>query len=294
MDQTGSVHQYPGAQTGIQGPGNMDRYTFVPVYKDVLPVLQGTPSLYVYMAFRNRIHENGGAWFATRQAWADEAKVSVKTFDRCVKNLIELGLLDVRHRFVPRKWKGDPAQIAWSRSDDCPIQIGSLYTLFFNLPLKDDPQGNPVPTPYERKSPPPYEPESLPRGQKGHTDKEPLDKDSREEERVIAPSRTPAESATAPSPSFDPLDAIAVPEAGTPEEWCSADDPRCREHAGLPGWEVPACRACGSVREWFESRVPEKSKPERCPACVDSNGFIDMEDERGQPYVIRCDHRQAA
>ena len=81
---------------------------------------------------------------------------------------------------------------------------------------------------------------------------------------------------------------------GTPAEWSSPDDPRCRKHAYLPREEVPPCRNCMRVRRWFDQRaVAEKQAHlaaiHACPLC-DERGFVEVKNAAGKTVVARCDH----
>ena len=81
---------------------------------------------------------------------------------------------------------------------------------------------------------------------------------------------------------------------GTPAEWSSPDDPRCRKHAYLPREEVPPCRNCMRVRRWFDQRaVAEKQAHlaaiHACPLC-DERGFVEVKSGAGKTVVAHCDH----
>ncbi len=81
---------------------------------------------------------------------------------------------------------------------------------------------------------------------------------------------------------------------GTPAEWSSPDDPRCRKHAYLPREEVPPCRNCMRVRRWFDQRaVAEKQAHlaaiHACPLC-DEHGFVEVKNAAGKTVVAHCDH----
>ena len=82
---------------------------------------------------------------------------------------------------------------------------------------------------------------------------------------------------------------------GTPAEWSSPDDPRCRKHAYLPREEVPPCRNCMRVRQWFEQRaVAEKQAHlaaiHACPLC-DELGYVAVKNAAGETTgVAHCDH----
>lgn len=81
---------------------------------------------------------------------------------------------------------------------------------------------------------------------------------------------------------------------GTPAEWSSPDDPRCRKHAYLPREEVPPCRNCMRVRRWFDQRaIAEKQAHlaaiHACPLC-DERGFVEVKSAAGKTVVAHCDH----
>ena len=81
---------------------------------------------------------------------------------------------------------------------------------------------------------------------------------------------------------------------GTPAEWSSPDDPRCRKHAYLPREEVPPCRNCMRSRQWFDQRaVAEKQAHlaaiHACPLC-DEHGFVEVKGAAGKTVVAHCDH----
>ena len=81
---------------------------------------------------------------------------------------------------------------------------------------------------------------------------------------------------------------------GTPAEWSSPDDPRCRKHAYLPREEVPPCRSCMRARQWFDQRaVAEKQAHlaaiHACPLC-DERGFVEVKSAAGKTVVAHCDH----
>ena len=81
---------------------------------------------------------------------------------------------------------------------------------------------------------------------------------------------------------------------GTPAEWSSPDDPRCRKHAYLPREEVPPCRNCMRARQWFDQRaVAEKQAHlaaiHACPLC-DERGFVEVKSVAGKTVVAHCDH----
>lgn len=81
---------------------------------------------------------------------------------------------------------------------------------------------------------------------------------------------------------------------GTPAEWSSPDDPRCRKHAYLPREEVPPCRNCMRARQWFDQRaVAEKQAHlaaiHACPLC-DERGFVEVKSSTGKTVVAHCDH----
>lgn len=81
---------------------------------------------------------------------------------------------------------------------------------------------------------------------------------------------------------------------GTPAEWSSPDDPRCRKHAYLPREEVPPCRNCMRSRQWFEQRADAEKQAHlaaihACPLC-DERGFVEVKSAAGKTVVAHCDH----
>lgn len=82
---------------------------------------------------------------------------------------------------------------------------------------------------------------------------------------------------------------------GTPAEWSSPDDPRCRKHAYLPREEVPPCRNCMRARQWFEQRADAEKQAHlaaihACSLC-DELGYVAVKNAAGETTgVARCDH----
>ena len=82
---------------------------------------------------------------------------------------------------------------------------------------------------------------------------------------------------------------------GTPAEWSSPDDPRCRKHAYLPREEVPPCRNCMRSRRWFEQRADAEKQAHlaaihACPLC-DDLGYVAVKNAAGETTgVAHCDH----
>ena len=113
-----------------------------------------------------------------------------------------------------------------------------------------------------------------------------------------ADGRVPACLNPAPTKTAEDHAVIAAVRAyqviGTPAEWSSPDDPRCRKHAYLPREEVPPCRNCMRVRRWFDQRaVAEKQAHlaaiHACPLC-DDRGFVEVKSAAGKTVVAHCDH----
>lgn len=80
----------------------------------------------------------------------------------------------------------------------------------------------------------------------------------------------------------------------TPDQWSTKEDPRCKTHAGLPRDQVPACRACGEARKWFEEKTEAEAAARlaatlACDLC-DEFGFIQVGTNNGKPTLMRCDH----
>lgn len=82
---------------------------------------------------------------------------------------------------------------------------------------------------------------------------------------------------------------------GTPAEWSSPDDPRCRKHAYLPREEVPPCRNCMRARQWFEQRADAEKQAHlaaihACSLC-DELGYVAVKNAAGETTgVAHCDH----
>lgn len=82
---------------------------------------------------------------------------------------------------------------------------------------------------------------------------------------------------------------------GTPAEWSSPDDPRCRKHAYLPREEVPPCRNCMRSRQWFEQRADAEKQAHlaaihACSLC-DDLGYVAVKNAAGETTgVAHCDH----
>lgn len=82
---------------------------------------------------------------------------------------------------------------------------------------------------------------------------------------------------------------------GTPAEWSSPDDPRCRKHAYLPREEVPPCRNCMRSRRWFEQRADAEKQAKlaaihACSLC-DELGYVAVKNAAGETTgVAHCDH----
>jgi len=58
--------------------------------------------------------------------------------------------------------------------------------------------------------------------------------------------------------------------------------------------QVPACRQCANVREWFEDRdrqaiAAHRAQVESCEWC-DERGLIETHDTAGKPISLQCDH----
>ena len=80
----------------------------------------------------------------------------------------------------------------------------------------------------------------------------------------------------------------------TPADWSTPDDPRCRQHAGLPRDQVPPCGACAQARRWFQDQKTHAKQARRAAiqACTwcDERGMVQTTDEVGNPLVTRCSH----
>lgn len=115
----------------------------------------------------------------------------------------------------------------------------------------------------------------------------------------LADDRVEAASASPPADDWPTLDELATQRreqlaGATPDAWSTPDDPRCREHAGLPRDEVPPCGACGRVREWFTAQESATADARRtaidaCSWC-DDRGMVDTHTTDGRPIAVKCDH----
>lgn len=97
----------------------------------------------------------------------------------------------------------------------------------------------------------------------------------------------------------EPADADAPPppphpDDSTPADWSTPDDPRCRQHAGLPRDQVPPCGACAQARRWFQDQKTHAKQARRAAiqACTwcDERGMVQTTDELGNSLVTRCSH----
>lgn len=97
----------------------------------------------------------------------------------------------------------------------------------------------------------------------------------------------------------EPADADAPPPPphptdGAPADWSTPEDPRCRQHAGLPRDQVPPCGACAAARRWFQDQKTHAKQARRAAirACTwcDERGMVQTTDELGNPLVTRCSH----
>lgn len=88
--------------------------------------------------------------------------------------------------------------------------------------------------------------------------------------------------------------ALGRAEGTNPADWSTPEDPRCRDHAGLPRERVPACHGCARAREWFKQRAytekqNRKTAIKACDLC-DHLGMITVTDSNGHQVVTHCDH----
>lgn len=88
--------------------------------------------------------------------------------------------------------------------------------------------------------------------------------------------------------------ALGHTEGTNPADWSTPEDPRCRDHAGLPRERVPACHGCARAREWFKQRAytekqNRKTAIKACDLC-DHLGMITVTDSNGHQVVTHCDH----
>ena len=141
---------------------------------------------------------------------------------------------------------------------------------------------------------------STPRARRARPDPRPTNTNRGELKRENLPSESA--SAHAPAPSFDQGSAAAdapppntpTVTGDTPADWSTPDDPRCREHAGLPRDQVPPCGACAQARRWFQDQKTHAKQARRAAiqACTwcDERGMAQTTDELGNPLVTRCSH----
>lgn len=112
---------------------------FIMIFDDVWELIKGSNDISIYMALKRRVHADNGEWFSTRKALAEEAGVSEKTFDRCIKSLESKGLVQSIPRYVPKGWSKNPQEVSLIRDDAHPIQIGNIYRIRFRAPGNFDP-----------------------------------------------------------------------------------------------------------------------------------------------------------
>lgn len=111
----------------------------------------------------------------------------------------------------------------------------------------------------------------------------------------------PHQAETMPSPTTpdEALDRLAAahaqrPAGGTPDQWSTPEDPRCREHAHLPADQVPACHHCAQARRWFQARADATKEARReaitaCPWC-DDRGMLNGHHNDGTAWSMKCTH----
>ena len=88
--------------------------------------------------------------------------------------------------------------------------------------------------------------------------------------------------------------ALGRAEGTNPADWSTPEDPRCRDHAGLPREQVPACHGCARAREWFKQRAQTEKQNRKaainaCDLC-DHLGMITVTDSNGHQVVTHCGH----
>lgn len=279
-----SLHDFPAAGGGVRGLDIEPQDTFIAVYEDVWQALKGHGSLHVYMALKRRVHPGNTSWFSTRKVLADESGVSVNTFDRGVRHLVNIGLVVVQHRYVPAGWKGDGTAVVFERDDEHPQQIGSLYHVRYHLPTPPQKRGYPLPKYGETPSP-----------KWGNRYITP-DIDPREGGKASAESLRAQHTPPPPSPSPSSDDPPPAAAGAVPSDWCTAEHPRCRDHAHIEDdVDVPACGGCGRVREWWAARAATAVQEQRtavqdCEWC-DDRGMVSTEDTAGRPVAVLCVHQ---
>lgn len=124
------------------------------------------------------------------------------------------------------------------------------------------------------------------------------------EGEVVNVREVGAAASTPPSPENSPewatANADGHPAQGVdsdnPSDWCTPEDPRCRDHAHIPpGGDVPKCRACANVRQWFHAQEQAeldaaRTEIDQCEFC-DERGLTTTLTADGDPVALRCDHR---
>lgn len=129
----------------------------------------------------------------------------------------------------------------------------------------------------------------------GHQTAQASDTDRADSSRVPAWLNPTSEKTTTAKDQAVVAAVRAYQVIGTPAEWSSPDDPRCRKHAYLPREEVPPCRNCMRARQWFDQRADAEKQAHlaaihACSLC-DELGYVAVKNAAGETAsVAHCDH----
>lgn len=121
-----------------------------------------------------------------------------------------------------------------------------------------------------------------------------LDRDTKRGRSSAKSGEDPTPDQNHPPQSLDELAAQHAQTTATPDTWSTPDDPRCKQHAGLPRDQVPACWQCKQAKAWFKTHQEEKPSIDRaaieaCSLC-DENGIRTITTPDG-PAATRCNHQ---
>lgn len=276
-----------------QGPAPEDHFTMIS--NDLLrnPNLSiEARGIYGFM----RSHRDG--WKMTTERIGEACNMSRKRSAKYINELIDAG-------FIIRDQANDGGK------------FGEIHYLILAEPQKSSPQVEPVGQNVTTvgdalgrnvTTPPTSENDTLsqvgPMGRnapdgKRPTIRRPIPKKTNKEEGVTASATVTGghETTTIPPSPDDSSDGAdgARPSGTVPSDWSTPDDPRCRDHAGLPRGEVPACRLCGNAREWFEAQASKAERERRverdaCGFC-DERGFAWVRTHRDQASAVKCSHQ---
>ena len=297
---------------GVEGWDTSPRDQFIMVYEDVWQALKGKPCLTTYMGLKRRVMPDKPTWFGTRKALAEEAGVSVNTFDRHVKELQGMGLVQVIHRYGPRNFTGDPSQVSLVKDDQHPQQIASLFRVRFHMPaetaqkVKSAPsvradsqaQGEGTPSPTLGRGVSPTLGREVPPklGNRHRTQKtyNPGEEGGLGSEEKVTGGQN--ENSPSPELSSDEVQNLAA----TYVDQGRAQDARCPAHEGV-GWVNDPCGPCGAVRraaralEDSQERRAQAEKAQKaaqvqeCGLC-DDFGRFEYPHPNGAPRLVKCTH----